>query len=245
MPPLILVCGWTNADAAQVDAYLEMYKKLGYHALMLPSHGIDFFLPERWVHGAAVDQVRRLAAGQAASLGLIPHVMSNGGCRSWYCFENQLLQARVPFHVVSMVFDSCPSIPGALSDDPITTQVRQTPFLRHLVAQRFVWRWILVFLHLLLWLTGRKHPFTLHYLRYLIRDAATPKLFLYSSADELVSTSDIQGAIQTAQSMGSSITCVDFEASQHVSHLNSNPALYASSIQAFVTTHAPRFETQY
>ncbi|KAF0694736.1 Aste57867_14412 [Aphanomyces stellatus] len=238
MTPLVLVCGWTNADSEQVQQYVEMYKSLGYRTLMLPSQGLDFFLPERWVHMAAVEQVRRLWTDPSTPLDIVPHVLSNGGCRSWYCFENQLIQAAIPFRVTSIVFDSCPSIPGPQTEDPFTTHLQQaSPLFQRFVAQRFVWRWIILALHVLMWVTGRKHPFTLHYLRYLIRDASIPKLFLYSSADELVGSSDIQGAMETAQSMGSSVASVDFEVSKHVSHYRTNPALYFETVQAFLAKH--------
>ncbi|KAG9402713.1 Transmembrane protein 53 [Aphanomyces cochlioides] len=216
-----------------------MYNKLGYRTLMLPSHGLDFFLPERWVHMTAIRQVEQIVKDQNnAPLEIIPHVLSNGGCRSWYCFENQLIHAGIPFRVASIVFDSCPSIPGPTSESPFTMmQLQQIPLLKLLVTERFMWRWIIFALHALLWLTGRKHPFTLHYLRYLIRDASIPKLFLYSSADELVGSADIQGAIQTARSMGSPFASVDFEVSKHVSHYRTNPALYMSTVQTFLSKH--------
>ncbi|EQC26849.1 hypothetical protein SDRG_15359 [Saprolegnia diclina VS20] len=102
---VVVVCGWMGAKARPVAKYAELYKQLGYDAVVLLSSQGDFLTDGANVHPTAPTDL----LPPTESLELIPHMLSNGGCRSWYCFEDHLRGSQRPFHVPAMVFDSAPS----------------------------------------------------------------------------------------------------------------------------------------
>ncbi|RHY36881.1 hypothetical protein DYB25_010940 [Aphanomyces astaci] len=75
-------------------------------------------------------------------------------------------------------------------------------------------------------LVGRWHPLDVNFKRLIQHDAAVPKLFLYSSADPIVPASHVEYAAATAKALGIPVASVDFEVSNHVSHVTYNPDLY-------------------
>ncbi|KAF0691513.1 Aste57867_17286 [Aphanomyces stellatus] len=241
MVTLVLVCGWIAAKPRTVDKYAAVHQALGYETLTLLATPFEFFTPEASVHTKSFEAFKawrqRFPADEP--LHIVPHIFSNGGARTWYCFENHLVRAGMPFHVPGMIIDSALTKPYDHKTGPAAFAASvKNPVLRQLLTGLlilvfFVLKWVLI-------ACGQGSPIELHFQRFIERDTAIPKLFLYSTADKMIPASQVEYAIETAQALQTPVTAVNFEDSMHVAHLTKHPERYAQSVETFLAKVAPQ-----
>ena len=240
--PLVLVCGWLNAPRRGVVKYVEMYKSFQYQTMMLESNASFFVLSPSSIHKDAVAQVQKLRRA-SDELVIIPHMISNGGCISWYCLEDHLAKAGISYRVPAMIFDSAPNsdkgMLGVVSNaseglDSFTKDI-QSPLKRSIAKVVLAFGYSAAVLR---WrLLGTPDPKQRNFDRFIIRDARIPKLFLYSDEDKMVVADEIEVGIAKARSLGTPVETVKFHGSEHVAHFRLNPELYSKTIRQFLTQH--------
>ncbi|RHY20039.1 hypothetical protein DYB36_005109 [Aphanomyces astaci] len=248
--PLVLVCGWMHAPSRGVAKYANLFQRLGYRTEVVESHVGHLFMPPAWIHAksptvAALESAASIANNDDTELVIIPHLISGGGCISWYCVERHLRQRGVRFFVPAMIFDSSPnsgkgfdvfegSFDKILDDFTSTTT---SPVKRWIARTVLKAGWAAVMLR---W-SGRFGPDPLqrNFAKLIIADAAIPKLFLYSSNDVIITAPEVEEAIAAAAAGGTPLDQVNFHTSLHVSHYLDYPEVYEQSIVNFLTKYVP------
>ncbi|OQR98890.1 hypothetical protein ACHHYP_07603 [Achlya hypogyna] len=224
---VVVVCGWMESAARPVDKYAQLYRKLGYDAVVLLSSQRDFLTSAANVHPKAA---AALLPAVGDSYELIPHMLSNGGCRSWYCLENHLREAKRPFTVPAMIFDSSPSVASFGGFVWMWQGATLLPSRLQVLGTRA----FLIALSLYPLVTRTTDVFTLHWQRFFLEQSSIPKLFLYSSSDKIVAATDVRAAMHEAASHGGVVEAVDFADSPHVSHYAADPSRYTQAVQTFL-----------
>ncbi|KAF0693996.1 Aste57867_15094 [Aphanomyces stellatus] len=237
---VVLVCGWMGASARPVQKYEAMYKALGYHTFTILSHPSDFFRPTASVHKASLEAFHALVASlghdpqdAAAPLQLVVHAMSNGGCYSWYCFKAHLIRAGIAFSVPALVFDSAPQLAGNVSTTPaaFAAMVKQ-PFFQ--ATLYYVLYAVFFTLHWVATAVGVRQPVDLVFEMVTTQDKAVPRLFLYSTADAMITRDQVETTIAAAKAHKVAVSAVNFQDSAHVAHYAKYPDVYVEAIKAFL-----------
>lgn len=241
MPTVVIVCGWLGGKSRVVAKYAALYQEsLGLDTFTLLSAPSDYVKLERRHHVASFKTFRKRLANhhdKRSRLVIIPHVMSNGGCYSWNCFQSHLDRAGISFDMPCTIFDSCLSLPRDVRSIAIAFSILFTKndILRSIVAA--VCLFVLsVASFLVTDIFGIVGPVQSNYNRVILRDAAIPKLFLYSKADRIVESKHIELAIAKANELKTPVVQgVDFGTSDHVAHFTYAPERYKQSVRGFVS----------
>ncbi|KAF0686114.1 Aste57867_22079 [Aphanomyces stellatus] len=244
--PLVLVCGWVGGSTRAVSKFTPIFHRLGLDTAVVTSSPSHLFLTPDKIHADVAASLRATAAASPTNeLVVIPHVISNGGCISWQAIQHQLVAAGVRVRVPAMIFDSAPhstttfhSFHGDVGDylDAVVTSWHIASPVRHALTWLALLvggvsvsaRWAAV---------GAADPLRRNVTDLIERAAAVPKLFLYSSADQVVPCAQVHDAIAHATALGTSVDAVNFGATPHVGHFVHAPAAYEAAIQAFMTKH--------
>ncbi|ETV95205.1 hypothetical protein H310_11462 [Aphanomyces invadans] len=236
---VVVICGWLMAKHRPLEKYVELYAAMGYRTFVLHSNPWHLFLPQSTVQKKAFLEFQAWVESETRTndaVVILPHILSNGGCWSWYCLENHIVQAGVPFKVPTMILDSAPSKPYAHGTAPAAfTAQMKNPILR----QAMMWILTAVFvLHaFVVRVCGYTHPVELQFERLIHRDAAIPKLFLYSDNDVMIPPDQIEYAITTAKQLNTPAEAVNFETSKHVAHLSHSPDRYTKAVREFLAKY--------
>ncbi|KAF0744159.1 hypothetical protein Ae201684P_018779 [Aphanomyces euteiches] len=236
--PIVLVCGWMNASPRGVAKYAEMFQRLGYRTIVLESHVSHLFLPRSLIHRAAVQHPLLQATNE--ELLLVPHMISNGGCLSWTSVQDHLTAEGVRFKVPAMIFDSAPNSDlGFRSYPSSTTRALEaltgsikSPVERLVVRGVYRCLWASVIVRWAIF--GKPDPLQVNFASTIVRDAAVPKLFLYSKGDNLVTSDEVERSIAKAKSLGTAVETYDFEESNHVSHFIHDSKTYELKVHDFL-----------
>ncbi|OQR94869.1 hypothetical protein ACHHYP_00882 [Achlya hypogyna] len=228
---VVVVCGWMGAGGRPVDKYAQIYRQLGFDAVVLVSSTWDFFKSERQVQAGAAKALLDMV--RSSDVEIIPHMLSNGGCRSWYCLEDHLRTALGEVKVPAMIFDSAPSLGTEDAVNFTWWGARHLPSLAECAGVR-------ASLSMLKWLpfcTSATDHFARHWDRFFGAQQVVPKLFFYSSSDTFVDADSVQAAIAAAKEGGATVEAVDFKQSTHVNHLTYDPITYSKTIASFLAKH--------
>ncbi|KAF0686116.1 Aste57867_22081 [Aphanomyces stellatus] len=243
-PPLVLVCGWIGGSARAVTKYTPIFHRLGYETTVVPSTIKHFYLTPEATHPEVAARIRA-STSPDEELVLIPHMLSNGGCISWYAIQRHLNQAGVRFHVPAMIFDSAPhsingfhmydASVGTSLDSILDSWKVESRVQRAVLGGALRLGWISVVAR---WaVAGELDPVKRNLAQLIERDAAVPKLFLYSDGDQLISSTEVEGAIAKATAFGTTVESVNFGSSPHVSHYVHAPEAYEAAVDAFLAKH--------
>ncbi|EQC26851.1 hypothetical protein SDRG_15361 [Saprolegnia diclina VS20] len=221
---VVVVCGWMGGSRRAVDKYAAVYTRLGCKDVVVVQNSmLDFFKAD--VHAATAARLQQLGDDCA----FVPHLLSNGGCKSWTSIDTHMRNANHAFHVPAMVFDSAPSRGEQAAVDFTWRGARHLRTLRERLAVRLS-------LSALKWLPPFRpahEQFKDHWRLCFDTYKAVPKLFLYSSRDTFVDPESIRTAMATANESATIVDAVDFATSGHVQHLATDPTRYARALQAF------------
>jgi len=234
--PIVFVCGWMNGKERPAQKYAQLYERLGYRTIILLSKGSDFFIPNSWVHQSSWKALTDTLKHEQSKV--IVHVMSNGGCRSWYCFERQAQMDGVEFEIVSMVFDSCPSLPTKDRSRSTSAYGADAKSETRKNASKFFASCAIILYRCLGIIFGFHHPFRYPFERMIIQQAAVPKLFLYSKSDTLVGYEEIEYTMSKAKELNTTISCYDFGNSKHIAHMMQDPETYKKIVDEFITKYS-------
>ncbi|CAK4085043.1 unnamed protein product [Aphanomyces euteiches] len=243
--PIVLVCSWLNGKPRVVQKYAGLYESLGYPTFTLLCNATDMFLPETQVHTKSFHAFQTWLDTTTAiepnePLVIVPHLMSNGGCWSWYCFENHLVRAGIPFRVPSIILDSAMNRPDDMSNSGVALAASMTnPIVRQVVAAFFSVA-MPAYARFVQLAFGQNIPLEVSFQRFIERDAAIPKLFLYSSADTTIGPDHVEHAIESANKLQTKVEKVDFETSKHVAHYMDKPDVYVDAVERFLNEYVVR-----
>ncbi|KAG9400305.1 hypothetical protein AC1031_010523 [Aphanomyces cochlioides] len=239
MPTIVIIRGWMGGNPRSVAKYASLYQELlGLVTYTLLSKPIDIFSSPATVHSATIKDFKEWLVKRFDSvdggLTIMPHMLSNGGCWSWTCFQRHLQQAGMSFRVPCMVIDSALNIPDDRSNAAVafsasikSRAMRQfcTEFLSVILANYFFLAYdVFAVKSLIEWIFNQ----------LICHDKDIPKLFLYSTSDQIMPPHHVEHAIAAAKDLKTPVVqAVNFETSPHVAHLAKAPELYMKSVQTF------------
>lgn len=239
--PIILLCGWLDGQYEHIVKYLEMYnQQLHLPVIMLESISMDItFYLTSFVHNDTAKVLKHVLPTDSV---FIPHIMSNGGIRSFLCLKDNFA-GQLP--VKAMIFDSCPSVlPKDLTKaDKVNpraiffTQLKPE-WLKELLLSFIINIWIVQ----KYWYTlfPQLHILNIHFTRLTTQFKGIPKLFLYSDNDTAIPSNQVEKAIDVCRQT-SPVSAVNFVNSPHVRHLQVHREKYIAAIVWFLRTYLPRY----
>lgn len=135
-----------------------------------------------------------------------------------------------------MVFDSTPSGGSLATTKKAFTAAISNPILIFLMGllvtilhfQAKIRTWLFGHVHLAEALKGhllnpRLVPWT---------KKSTPRLYIYSKTDELVSWKEVRGHVEAAEAAGLNVKNEEFHGTSHVQHVRADPVRYWSIVRA-------------
>ncbi|KAM6504053.1 Eukaryotic protein of unknown function (DUF829) domain containing protein [Amanita muscaria] len=167
---------------------------------------------------------------------ILIQVFSNGGCLQLTALGRALIQyQRTNVSASAIIFDSCPGI-GSLSS---TTQAFSS-IIRFFPLRALVLLYMYT-LYLLMNIRKRLFGVPMYWeaMRTLINQPrflpwlqkSSPRLYIYSTTDALISWQDVESHANDAKRMYSNVTKEKFEGSMHVAHLKHDPDRYWRIVQ--------------
>jgi hypothetical protein len=238
--PIILLCGWLDGQYQYLVKYLELYVSLGFPVVMLESVSADLtFYLTSFVHNDTAKVLKHILPKDAT---YVPHLMSNGGIRSFFSLKDNFDNFDRTLPISAIVLDSCPSV---LPKDITKSKVDpRSIFFRNVKP---VWlRETLLYLIISAWeiqkywytFFPQTHILNRQYKRLLSQFQGIPKLFLYSDSDNAVASDQINLAIDACKD-SSPVEAINFVTSPHVRHFQEHRIRYIQTILWFLNTYLP------
>jgi hypothetical protein len=220
-----------DGNPRAVKKYAQLYESLGFRVLILIATSSHFMgYPISWVHSYTAKLIRDKLNGEEDTEWVV-HMMSNGGCRSWYCFEKNY---QTPLKVKAMIFDSAPSKFDPDREPPYHIFFPRLNLVLRLVLINLVIKPSIYIVKFASYFFNVSHPMLLHQQRFIEEQCHIPKLFLYSSKDKLVRSSDIMEVVVKARDSGTRVQSFDFVDSAHVAHFQKYATEYRKKIKQFL-----------
>ncbi|KAG1746457.1 hypothetical protein EDB19DRAFT_358349 [Suillus lakei] len=250
-PNVILIFGWLGAHPRHLRNYTNAYAKLYPKASQIVIQCNRDLL---WTTNSArsrrlkpvIDALEALDCLPSSSSAqrpprILTHVFSNGGSLQMALLGNVLQRkygsTSIPGSSTSaLILDSCPA-----AGDLKSIKLAVRTVIRNRIARRIV----LVIVHAIysirFWLSllFGKRMIMLENLQFEMWNPRilswmgfhTPRLYLFSRKDELVSWQEVTRHAETAKERGMDVHCELFEESAHVAHARVEPERYWTSVQ--------------
>ncbi|KAJ6553576.1 hypothetical protein DFH09DRAFT_1366190 [Mycena vulgaris] len=242
-PTVIVIFGWMSAKLSHLHKYSAMYRKIYPHAtLILVRSELSYI----WATTSMLKARFRPVVEALEALGclenrqrILTHTFSNGGSLHVLALARMLSSVPVDTQTLrppsALIIDSSP---GGDSLDRIqlalTSSIRN--ILLKLIANGFV-RLVYCFLwivgHLLrrpspvqVIMAGLRRPRVLPWI-----DERSPRLYIYSKADEMVPWADVEENAAAAASEGLDVRRLRFDNSAHVAHARIHPEEYWAAVR--------------
>ncbi|KAF1832676.1 hypothetical protein BDW02DRAFT_416091 [Decorospora gaudefroyi] len=244
-PSLILLCTWTGAQNRHIAKYTAEYQFLfpSTHIMVITTSAKDLcFRNSKRKQERMKPAVERISSykylnDQEPNRGILLHVFSEGGsnkaCELAEAYYN-ITTTRLP--ASALCFDSTPGHPRYLRlCNALNKSLPPVPVLRPtamvLGSALLGCIWILY-----LGIKGPENNVISRTRRRLLDpihfDSATPRCYLYSKSDALISWEDVCEHAEESMNAGMSVTKVLFENSGHVGHAREEPKRYWDAVIA-------------
>lgn len=245
-PTIVVLYCWGDSNPKHVAKYADGYRQLWPLARLVVVFGpilraITQTLPQR-AHTMApvVDAVfggSQDPAAHARERVAVVCMSNTGGINFASTLHVYRERFGVPMPHAMLVCDSCPG---------------NTEFFRNVApwsramalgtARFFPWPFVvtqalavlfLAGIHGLGWVTGNQSAaeFSVNAVNDPEYCVQVARLYLYSSADDIISHTDIEEHAADAKSRGYDVECVTFDDTPHVGHMKGHPEKYWSAIQ--------------
>ncbi|RMJ01904.1 hypothetical protein CDV36_015568 [Fusarium kuroshium] len=235
-PTLILLFTWMDAIPKHVSKYTAGYRRLypGTTIITISSTYPDFLYRSRAAQKACMEPVLPFLARDSSHAKIIVHLFSNGGGLGFVnlCGVFQK-NTGMALPVQSLILDSCPGR-ASLS--------RGSAALLQNFPKQWYLNWpmtaLLYPLFFTFWLYTRLQPSdVLETIRKELNDeklvtTSAPRLYLYTTQDEIANAHDIEGHIASSEELGYSVHKVRFDNGSHVGLLRDNLEVYWEHIEA-------------
>ncbi|NWH78268.1 TM53B protein, partial [Piaya cayana] len=238
--PVVILLGWAGCQDRYLAKYSTIYSQKGCNVIRYTAPWRMIFFSETFGIRSLQTEARRLLEllfdYRVENRPVLFHVFSNGGAML-YRYVIEALHTHKPFEnlkVVGTIFDSAPgrrNLRGGLRA-LATVLVSANVLLKYFLL--FAFATTAVVLRILLYpLTCFIHE--THYDALLKAPSQWPELYLYSQADAIISSSDVQRMADARQQLGVSVKAVDFLDSAHVSHMRAYPTYYSNLCTTFLS----------
>jgi hypothetical protein len=222
--PIVVVCGWLNGSLKPVSKYAVLYATMGYRVLILLSKSYEWiFYPDSLLHLQTFNRIKSIINPNEQ---FIIHLMSNGGCRSWFCLEKHLKTKNI--NPLVIVFDSCPSYLD------LNSKLPNAFYTKNWLLNWAISLIIVIRVKFMMKYFPSTNIFTKSINRFVHELKHVPKLFLYSNGDKVISEIAIKKVVKEAKEAGSEVEEFNFGDSEHVAHLQKYPIEYQNIITIFL-----------
>lgn len=190
-----------------------------------------------------------VVAAAAENSEILVHVFSNSGglnfeaaCAAWNSHLESLNAPPTPLPIKAVVFDSTPGGDSVWSEFPRWSAgiglgvAKVFPFLPAFIIKTITAAFIAVFMGLPEVLGHETAPIRCRKEVSNPKNISfdTPRLYLYSEADPLISHKEVESHAEAAEKKGyKSVALEKFEGSGHVTHMRKHPEQYWKAIRDF------------
>ncbi|KAK8734264.1 hypothetical protein OTU49_006095 [Cherax quadricarinatus] len=235
--PVVFLLGWLGAQDNHLAKYCSIYNQKGCITIRYTSP-----LSYMFARPGARNPIARklLALLRDMSLDDHPvffHIFSNNGSILYYSMTKAFTEPDAPnISVKGIIFDSTPSPRRLYSGVRAVYGATQGSVWKKIFASFGMALYMLSYGILsVLWtiISGKlpKHPPWA-----LVEDPARcPQLFLYSRADKLISSDDVEFFITERQKLGVPVVAKCWADSPHVQHYRMYPEEYRESVYSFLS----------
>ncbi|XP_064415728.1 transmembrane protein 53 [Latimeria chalumnae] len=238
--PLVILLGWGGCTDKLLAKYGAIYLKQGCITLRYIAPWKTVFFSEalgrKKLWPVAQKVLELLFDYEVDSHPILFHVFSNGGFML-YRYIVELLHREPAFHtfrVVGSIFDSAPgdkNVLGAIQALSLILTPSTNTVLRYLILAAFAV--LVLFLRILLYPATRRFNEN-HYDAMKKDPSRWPQLYLYSKADQVIRSRDVERMLKLRQEQGVLVEAVDFASSEHVSHFRRFPKEYSARCVGFL-----------
>ncbi|KAF2248176.1 hypothetical protein BU26DRAFT_531572 [Trematosphaeria pertusa] len=233
--PLILLFSWNAAAAKHIAKYTVAYRRFFPTAriVLIRCHTPDMFRREARYEKLLRPAIETVQEHSKAGGEVLVHSFSNGGgnqvtefAKAWRKLDGSLLPMR------AQILDSSPGKGGwKRSHAAISASLPRTR-LWGLIGSAFV-HMLLAMVFLFESLTARENKMVVM-CRQLndgaIFDVRTPRVYLYSRADEMVGAEEVEEHADRAMANGWHVAKVRFDKSAHAGHVREDEGMYWGAI---------------
>lgn len=240
-PDLILICGWMNASLRHISKYAAGHEKLYPSAriLAITTTTYDTAFTTYTTNFMRIAPILEILYTLPPDAKVLLHTFSNGG--SWTStliarkYREKMGKALAPTVVI---LDSAPS--------RITYEATVKAFAVTLPKHPTIKTIGIGFLHLFYWLYMfayfvSRQPDLIEKTRQdlnnmTLMDIDTPRLYIYSEADDLVAWQHVEEHIEEARKLGFVVDSEKFDVSAHCGHLMRDEKRYWIAVQRLWST---------
>ncbi|KAI0661126.1 hypothetical protein C8Q70DRAFT_911985, partial [Cubamyces menziesii] len=244
---LIIIFGWLGAQASTLRKYSDSYRKLyPSSAQMIVNSDTLRFWKLASVRERALQPMVKEIEGHISEAPvsnpprILLHVMSNGGVCSLVDLAAAIRRRglRAPEGTkCAIVFDSAPApVTFSMMNRAFTAGIRSR-IMKYLMMAFVSSTYVVMTLVGILFRTPRpiqREMAALNDPRLLPwTSTRTPRMYLYSSGDQIVPESGVEEHAAKARMAGYPVQMVHFGSSAHVTHARNDPEKYWRSIKTF------------
>ncbi|XP_064077947.1 transmembrane protein 53-like [Macrobrachium nipponense] len=237
--PVVFLLGWLGAKDQHLAKYSSIYNQRGCITIRYTSPTSYLFVrPDIKLLAIARKLLSLLKDMSLDNHPVFFHMMSNNGSTLYYYISQAMGETDAPaINVRGCIFDSTPA--------PRRIFTAATAIYE--VTPGSVWMKLCASLGMVIYLVGwgvlsvlwtiisgklPKHPPW----ALVEEQSRCPQLFLYSKADKLISSDDVDFFIAERQKLGIPVMAKCWTDSQHVQHYRQYPDEYTNSVYNFLTT---------
>ncbi|KIM47155.1 hypothetical protein M413DRAFT_440665 [Hebeloma cylindrosporum] len=244
-PQLILIFGWMEGKLGHLTKYMSTYSDMYPRALQVlctSDMSVSWSRKSKRAKelGPLIDLLKEHGCFGVTPPNMLIHVFSNGGCFQLTLLSELLRKYPTPAGAtrpaVAFIFDSLPGDSALVPTlGAFTAQIRSV-LLRYLIyipltALYVILTVISVFLPKINPIANIRRELNVpNILPW--TDERTPRVYLYSSSDQIVRSSAVEGHIAEARGKGLAVRAEKFVGSAHVAHVRKDPTKYWDAVEA-------------
>lgn len=235
-PDLVLLLGWMDAKPRHLAKYAASYEKLypSANIIAITSSAIDIAIRSRSANFSRIKPALDILYTLPADAKLLVHFFSNGGA-----YTNTLISKAYkekmgrPLPISAMILDSNPGHPSyEATVRAFSVGLPKNVFVQVLgaVILRLIW-WLTILASIV---AGKDN--VVEVARRELNDKAlfdldTPRLYIYSVADEMVEWQHVEEHAKEAKQLGYTVALEKYQESGHATHMLTDPERYWAAVQ--------------
>ncbi|KAJ7284406.1 hypothetical protein C8J57DRAFT_1119285 [Mycena rebaudengoi] len=238
-PTVVIIFGWMGAKLSLLHKYTATYLQLYPHAtvVLIRSPPTSFLLSmkKRQAFLRPVAEVLKALGCLDDEARILTHTFSNGGLFQLVTLAGLLppvtVDARSPS---ALIIDSAP---GGDSLDKV--QLAFAGPIKNILL-KFLTRVLITFVYCIIWTFGQllRRQSPLRVLMTLLLnprvlpwiDKRSPRLYIYSKADDMVDWTDVEKHASRSAEQGIDVRRLRFDDSAHAAHIRQHPEEYWAAV---------------
>ncbi|KAJ7163874.1 hypothetical protein C8R43DRAFT_1086263 [Mycena crocata] len=242
-PTVVLLFGWMAAKRSHLHKYTAMYRQIYPNAtiVLIRSHLSYFCTSASGLDARFKPVIEALDALECFSnqQRILTHSFSNGGSFHILALapmlRSKVVDTQTPPAPSAWIIDSSPGGDAISKVQLALTSPIKNVLLK--VLAKFLARLVLTFLAVLnlilrrpspiqVMMRGIRNPSVLPWI-----NSRSPRLYIYSKADEMVPWVDIEAHAATSAADGLDVRRLRFDDSPHVAHARTHPEKYWTAVK--------------